>query len=204
MTVYSKWKPTGFDCSGLGLDDRQDWLVCPCILTRDSGPLERSNFEVIRDDAERDQIEYEVHRFGHWACGWFEIILVHPNHTDWVEEWEKALENYPVACDSHFSQTEWDEAMETWESWGANDLKREIRPQLREREKWHFEEWVDDNLEKDKLWEIHLEMDPGGPYCTYDSGVSFGRMDYVEREWDRLKVILVKEYWQQKGKEMGQ
>ena len=109
-----------------------------------------------------------------------------------------------MACDSHFSETEYNEAMESWESWGARDLRVEITRKLRERGKWHSEEWVGDNLDKDKLWEIHLEMEQCQPYYSESSGVSFGRMDYVGREWEKLKGILVKEYWQQKGKEMGQ
>lgn len=49
---YEDWAPTYFDAPGRGLgssidDGRAEWLVAPCILTRDSGALERTNWETI-------------------------------------------------------------------------------------------------------------------------------------------------------------
>ena len=36
---YRDFRPTGLDPKGLGLADRQDWLVVPIIRTRDSSIL---------------------------------------------------------------------------------------------------------------------------------------------------------------------
>jgi hypothetical protein len=41
----------------------------------------------------------QVHRFGHWACGWFELILINPVNKDIVKKAEdimSALSDYPV------------------------------------------------------------------------------------------------------------
>ena len=116
MITYSEFRPTPFDAKGLGCDYRQDWLVAPVSQTRDSDALDRSNFETMQrilDDAGGD---YEVHRFGHWGPGWFEIILVEPGTkcASEAEECEGALANYPVLDDENFCELETQEADEVW------------------------------------------------------------------------------------------
>jgi hypothetical protein len=70
LPTYASWAPTGLDTRGLGLDDRQDWLVGPVTTNRDAGALQRSNFAVVTDDLFRkDCNNVEIHRFGHWANG---------------------------------------------------------------------------------------------------------------------------------------
>jgi len=98
MQTYREFRPTGFDVAGLGCDDRQDWLVGPCSITRDSGILDLSNWHSMIADFERidpDGEDHEIHSFGHWACGWFEIMLIRPNSAvaQSAEEIEGALEN---------------------------------------------------------------------------------------------------------------
>jgi hypothetical protein len=67
MKKYKDYSPTEFDCKGLNLPDKQEWLVVPVMQTRDSGPLELSNFrtalKMLCDESEN----VEVHRFGHWG-----------------------------------------------------------------------------------------------------------------------------------------
>jgi len=112
---YRKYAPTQYDPKGICLEDRQDWLVLPCEQNRDSEPLSRSNFDVLLNDFGGESETVEVHRFGHWACGWFEIIIVHPSLKEKVEDWERALEDYPVADDEDLSEKEMVEANEVWE-----------------------------------------------------------------------------------------
>ncbi len=127
MRTYSQFRPTGFDCSGLGCDDRQDWLVHPCGTNRDADALTRANFKaaILELENKDDGPDYEVHRFGHWACGWFEIILVRPdtNAAKLAEECEASLESYPVLSDELFSRIEQEEADATWSSC-YNDAER--------------------------------------------------------------------------------
>lgn len=115
METYSTWRPTGADASGLALEERQGWLVLPVIKTRDSGALERANFDAALASLPKGD-DHEIHRFGHWACGWFEVILVRPEtfaHGAAIDI-EAALSDYPILSDSLFSDYEQADADETW------------------------------------------------------------------------------------------
>ncbi len=119
MKQYSEFQPTGFDSKGLGLNDKQDWLVSPAARNRDSGCLERSNFEVLEKDYAKidpEGLDHECHRFGHWANGWFEIIIVRPGSdvAKSAEEWEDFLSDGLVADEFHLSNLECEEAAEAW------------------------------------------------------------------------------------------
>lgn len=71
---YSDFRPTQFD-RHIHLEGREDWFVAPVFLNRDStaAQIRRFNSTVKRLGGESDTVE--VHRFGHWANGWFELIL---------------------------------------------------------------------------------------------------------------------------------
>lgn len=120
--TYREFQPTGFDSranfiayDSEAIDSIQSWLVGPS-RTRDSDCLEESNFAVILKDLGGEGDNVQVHRFGHWACGWYELILIRPETPEaasWAE-WEGALANYPVASDEDFSEREGVAADETW------------------------------------------------------------------------------------------
>lgn len=112
MQTYSKFCPTGLDPAGLALASQQDWLVIPCSRNRDSGALDESNFRVALESLGGESDDVQVHRFGHWACGWFEIIIVNPareNAVDKAEGIEAALANYPVLSDEDYSALEFEQ-----------------------------------------------------------------------------------------------
>lgn len=123
---YSKYRPTGFDRAGAFLPERQDWFVVPVVQTRDSGAFEQSNFEsaraMLRDAGvefgDDDASDAEIHRFGHWGPGWFEIIIVRPGSIaeTTARAIEKRLDDYPILDEEHFSNLEWDRASTYWES----------------------------------------------------------------------------------------
>ncbi len=127
MIKYSEFQPTGADVKGLGLEDRQDWLVAPVCRTRDSGIRANSNFEALLGML-GDGDDFETHSFTHWGPGWFEIILVQPgsNAARVAEECEKSLEDYPVLDDEDISKREWEEYCESWSSWGCRDFLKAV------------------------------------------------------------------------------
>jgi len=127
MKTYSEFRPSQFDTKGLGLEDRQDWLVASVAQNRDSDVLTRCNFAVARDmlitASGDDESDVEVHRFGHWANGWFEIILVRPGSAaaGAAEEIEAALADYPVLDENKFSDMCQEEANEIWKQFRLKD-----------------------------------------------------------------------------------
>lgn len=116
LTTYAEFAPTSFDRRGAFLPERADWLVVPCGRNRDSRVLAESNFHVALERLGDESETVEVHRFGHWACGWFEIILVHPSRADEVSEIADALASYPILDESDWSEREYEAAAEYWDS----------------------------------------------------------------------------------------
>jgi len=96
------FRPTAFDPPGLNLAEQQDWLVAPVLRHRDAEPLEASNFHVALQALGGESEMVEVHRFNHWAVGWFEIILIRPGSPAQAlgEELEDRLAEHPV-LDEH-------------------------------------------------------------------------------------------------------
>ena len=129
MQRYSDFQPTGFDTKGLGLNDQQDWLVCPVSRNRDSGILAESNWAVfgrILDELDPEHNDHETHRFGHWANGWFELVIVRPGSScaTEAESIEGALSDYPVLDEDDFSERETEAAQQVWSRWFKGDRGR--------------------------------------------------------------------------------
>ncbi len=145
MQVYAKYKPTGFDCAGLnshsiGPDDSPDvssWLVAPCGRNRDSGILQESNWDAqlkgLRK-ADPDENDFFAADFNHWACGWFEIVLVRPGSPceRAAQEIEDLLLDYPVLDEMDWSDRERKEMERIWSEMSVKERYEMIRD-LREK-----------------------------------------------------------------------
>jgi hypothetical protein len=117
MKPYSKFQPTQFDIKGLGLDDRQDWLVCPCGTNRDADLLTLANWEAQNDILkEFNDEDWETHSFNHWGPGWFEIVIVRPGTpvATEMDNVEGALSDYPILDEEKYSLMEYEYKQETW------------------------------------------------------------------------------------------
>lgn len=93
----------------------------PVGQSRDSSALERSNFECCLKALGGESAVVTVVREGHWAVGWIEWIAIEddgsPESEAALREADsiaEGLSDYPVINDEHFSQTEMEEANETW------------------------------------------------------------------------------------------
>lgn len=130
---YAAYRPTGFDTRGLGLEDRQDWHVCPVVVTRDTeDPLTLSNWEVFKRELARVDPEgenHETHRFGHWGPGWFEIVIVRPDTAALIEAQElaDAMASYPVLDDSDFSEREHAKGCDVWRNMSVSERVELLR-----------------------------------------------------------------------------
>lgn len=116
MQTYAKFSPTAVDQAGAFLDDRQDCLVLPVSRTRDSGPLDDSNVDAALEILGGESDTVELHRFGHWGPGWFEIVLVHPSRKADAEGIARRLEHYPVLDEEDLSRREQEEADRIWKT----------------------------------------------------------------------------------------
>ena len=144
LTRYRDFQPTGFDVKGIGLRDQQDWLIAPCMHTRDSDLLDESNWDCQLRELGYGSDTVQVHRFGHWGPGWFELVLISPDDEKAVkvaEEIACALSTYPVLDDSDYSERECYAAEDEAESIATN-LDYESFDGLREAYEYALErEW---------------------------------------------------------------
>lgn len=126
LTRYGDFSPTSFDHAGAFLPDRQDWFVAPVSRNRDSQSLAESNFAAALETLGGESETVEVHRFGHWGPGWFEIILVHPSRFADAQAIADRLEIYPILDEEDVSAREWEDYCESWDSWGRSDYWRGV------------------------------------------------------------------------------
>lgn len=184
---YADFAPTAFDCNGLGADrmgddgeGRGEWVVGPVSQTRGSGPLELSNFRSVLADIGGEGEDVEVHRFGHWGPGWFEIILARPGTeaAGKLTEWAERLADYPVADEEDFSELESEDEAESWDAWGRRDWARAVQDVWNaDYDKVTDEEW-------DALWgEAGGECEHGGdgPHFLFERAVRRLTAEQVRR-----------------------
>lgn len=131
LPTYATYRPTGFDPAGLALPDRQTWRVMPAGVNRDSDVRARSNWRVMAASlaaVDPTGEHHETHRFGHWGCGWLEIMIVNPDAPDNViteaGEIAATLESYPVLSDDDYGTLEYETACATWASMGTRERIR--------------------------------------------------------------------------------
>lgn len=144
MNTYSKYQPTQFD-THLGIEGREHWIVLPCGRNRDSRFHDESNFAsaLARLGGESDTVE--VRRFGHWACGWYEIIIVDPASpaADEARKIKDDLDGYPILDEEDWSEREYEHAAEVWRNCYSQrervDFLRKIRGNLGD----NFATWRD-------------------------------------------------------------
>ena len=93
-----------------------DWLVLPCGRNRDSDCGTESNWHVALKMLGGESDNVQIHRFGHWACGWYELIVVRPGSPaeTTAREIEESLDGYPILDDDDFSEREREAADQTW------------------------------------------------------------------------------------------
>lgn len=133
LDTYASFRPTRFDAAGYALPDRADWYVLPVGVNRDSDTLDRSNWRVaLRSlsaacpDGEGPDT-YEVHRFGHWGCGWFDVAIVNPACEVAVAvavDIAASLANYPILSEDDYGQ---EESADADQAWRNMDTRERIR-----------------------------------------------------------------------------
>lgn len=144
----------------------EQYLRGPSI-TRDSGPLEKSNFKAAlemlggedRDGADEDNDYYGdviVEHWTHWGPGWVEQILVHykaKKKLEILKDIKDRIENYPVLDEEDYSQMETDERSESYDNWARTTAIQWIEAILPDEENGDFDldDLLDENPELEKM-----------------------------------------------------
>ena len=166
-----------------GLENKWDWLILPTTRNRDSDLLSESNFTVALRELGGEGDKVEVHRMGHWACGYYEIIIVHPDLTSTAEEIESALAVYPVLDNMHFSELEYEAAYEDWgRSYGGQYYFAEYLAEEYELDP-NTKEFLQDSDVAEDMYELSRECE-----CTYYSDNEGIKWDYRDCGLDRDKL----------------
>jgi hypothetical protein len=135
--------PSGLDSFSnyIGEIPSDDWL---CVLTRsrDSDLLTESNFETALEMLGGEGDNVEIHRFGHWACGWWEALTVKNNtpQAKIAEEIEDEIESYPVLDEEDFSRRKDEAAQDVWRDYRVKDRVKYIREN---RNQFYFHGFAD-------------------------------------------------------------
>ena len=143
MQTLAQHKPTPFDHFAAAFfdagDPRRDWLVLPVSITRDTGAFQESNFIAALKRLGGESETVEVHRFGHWGPGWYEIILADPSRATEVEALYKALEDYPLLDEDDYNERLVDQQCETWSACYSSDFRKEFTAAVPE----DLQEWIE-------------------------------------------------------------
>lgn len=178
LTRYGDFRPTAMDSRGLALPDRQDWLVCPVSRTRDSDTLTESNWATQLALLGGESETVEIHRFGHWGPGWFEITLIDPADTARVDTVEQkvyhALNCYPVLDDDDYSSREHEEYLNSWGHGCCSDFRKLIVEKFELADETAYRM---DDIEPDTLREWYESLTPSGDYYA-DNGMC-SRLKYA-------------------------
>lgn len=180
-THLDRWSPDGptvFDsAANYSGADLSACYVAPVSVNRDTGdPVTISNWRAVTAELE-PLIEHEqsgIHRFGHWACGWYELFLIHPSDSAALaraDELAARLADYPVADESDLSDAELDAQSEAWEAWARREFASAVAERLSDAEIVFEASEIEDYPELDELF--RATADAGCVYWeSYSEGVS--------------------------------
>ena len=84
--------------------------------SRDSDLLTESNWDSALKSLGGESDNVVIHRFGHWACGWWEALCVKPGTEQYItaQNIESSLADYPVLDEDDWSERETAEADKVW------------------------------------------------------------------------------------------
>ena len=165
--------------------DYSNW-VCGVSTNRDAEALTRANYKAACNMIPEKDGMVEYRSCSHWACGWFEQIMVriHPSNVEALNclaEILKGLEDYPVIDDQAFSDEEFEEYSEYAEQFKSDLVQALIT---------HFgipEEYENDTDLEYLAYQLNMESQ------YYSGGGVIDLYDFREPEeyaLDRLESVL--------------
>jgi hypothetical protein len=149
------------------------------VLThnRDSEILDESNWQSALDLLGGESDSVCIHRFNHWACGWWEALCAQEGTPEYQTalDIERRLGNYPILDESDYSEREHTAEMESWDSWGCKEFRDAIFKAWGRADDAGLREALD-NVPAADLGKLYMD----GADNPYESdGVSFPDIDKV-------------------------
>ena len=178
-------RPDGFMLHD-DLSEVFDWITSTEIqINRDSDELTESNWQVFIDGLEKTNSEdWRILRFGHFACGYYEIVILKPNSEsyDFYIQCLESLENYPVLDEEHFCNLEHERIMESIKDNADYDLRSlMVNDDLLEQFESEFSE--------DQLIEIVENCYSDGILEAIEGYV------YLEDKFEDIKNYIIENYF---------
>lgn len=149
QTTLRTWTPNGptaYDSSANYAGANLRGMLCVISRNRDSDALDNSNFETAltrlggedtcEDDGTYSSSGVFVASFNHWACGWYETILIDPRAPESEKAIREAesilsdLENSPALDEDDWSRRQYDEFCSAVESGCFDDDLEELVSEL--------------------------------------------------------------------------
>lgn len=112
--------------------------------SRDSDPLETSNFRVMLKLIGGESETVKVIREGHWAVGWVEWIAIHQDDEKALsiaDEQAERLQDYLILDEDDWSEEEQKVADETWTN--CYDDKERVKYIRENRSQFEFRDYGD-------------------------------------------------------------
>lgn len=110
--------PSGWDSESNYLGEPLEnfsQLFVVMTRNRDSGLLTNHNWDVALGELRGESENVVIHRFGHWAYGWWEALCVTPEKQAEGQAIVDRLEDYPLLDEGGFSEKEWEAANKYWD-----------------------------------------------------------------------------------------
>ena len=145
LQTYDDFQPTGFDVKGLSSDAIGPARILLSV-NRDSGCLDQSNFDYALAALGGESDHVQIHRFGHWGCGWFDLLLIMETATDETKEIAAdiacRLADYPVLDDGDLGAREQGEANAIWEMYSTTERIDYIRRNRSQFESCNYQDLI--------------------------------------------------------------
>lgn len=104
------------------------YYVAPVTINRDSGVLDRSNWDTQLKEIP-ESVSVIVVREGHFLVGWVEWLAIHESDKDALriaEDIAKALDDYPCLDEMDLCNREFELYQESWELWGESEYREKL------------------------------------------------------------------------------
>lgn len=174
----------GLDSFDNYIGEGSDWVVVAVGRNRDSEILDESNFEAALDMLGGESETVQVNRYGHWGCGWFELILVDPKNKAALKtayQIKQLMAEYPVLDESDYFEREY-EYQENYAEETKSELSRAICNHL------GFDDLAETEEMIDLAAQLQIECQR---YYGNDSAIYIYENREPElRDWERLETCL--------------